>query len=855
MASRKASGGTPSPQTSPTGDQPAGRRLPDVRAWWLAPLAVLLLVAVMFPEPLLQGRIYGSADTAASEAFRQVGDAARETGEYPLWNPYIFGGMPSFGSLAYTVGIYPPTVAFETLQNLGAPPLTWLLGHLVFGGLGMWWLLGRWRLPWAARLVGCVGWLWFARVVAWGVHGHGSKLGAAMFMPWLLGLAWEILVRGRLRAVATAALLLGLQFLRGHVQISYYTLLLLGLVTVWSVVRPLGEAAPAAMTARLRRAGLMALVVAFGFGMGAALLLPVHDYAAMSTRGAGGASGAGGSAFDYATAWSLAPEDLAAVLVPTAAGFGKATYLGRMPFTDYPNYLGPVLLLLAGLGWFAGRRALAIMLLVVTVLATAVAMGRFSPGVYQLLYEALPYFDKFRVPSMIMVLPALCVAVLAALGATAVADPERLAAATLRRVALVVLVIGGVWLLAGITGVVDGPYRSRLAALAATSGKQAAGVIVDEAASLHRAFVVRQGLLLLASGGALLLATRRPAFRALWLAPVLALLVAVDLGGVARLVTHPERSLVEVVRGPDGGGRLAPATSLVRPWSGPAKVQVPADLADQLRRTVGHDRLLPLGQDINSNAYMTVGVRSLGGYHPAKPAWGEAVRQRLFTSMPAGHLARWLSAAAVTFPGALRPEQRQALAEAGLDLEADGVPAGGTVVYPVRNKLPRARLMDAWQTVSALPGGDDVESFLDAVATGRHDPTTAVVLDRTPDPLPERAVAPLPLPVFVRDGLNEVVLAVDAPRPVLLLLADPWAAGWRVEVDGRPADLLRADLSLRAVALPAGAQEVRFFYRDPAVSRGMSLAVAGIMGAMIVFFLAWRREHAGRGHRVTESEV
>jgi hypothetical protein len=854
LASRKASRGTSSPQTGQTGDQP-GRRLPTSRTWWLAPLVVLLLVAVMFPEPLLQGRIYGSADTAASEAFRQVGDAAREAGEYPLWNPYIFGGMPSFGSLAYTVGVYPPTVAFETLQDLGAPPLTWLLGHLLFGGLGMWWLLGRWRLPWAARLVGCVGWLWFARVVAWGVHGHGSKLGAAMFMPWLLGLAWEILVRGRLRAVATASLLLGLQFLRGHVQISYYTLLVLGLVTVWSVIRPLGDAAPALLTARLRRAGLMALVLVFGFAMGAALLLPVHDYAAMSTRGAGGASGAGGSAFDYATAWSLAPEDLAAVLVPTAAGFGKATYLGRMPFTDYPNYLGPLLLLLAGLGWFTGRRQLTIMLLVTAMLATAVAMGRFSPGIYQLLYEVLPYFDKFRVPSMVMVVPALCVAVLAALGSAAVADPERLTATVLRRVALATLAVGGIWLLVGVTGIIDGPYRSRLAALAVTSGKQAASVIVDEAASLHRAFVVRQGLLLLAAGGALLLGTRRPAFRAMGMVPVLALLVAVDLGGVARLVTHPERSLMEVVRAPDGGGRLAPATRLVRPWAGPAKVQVPADLAGRLQEMVGHDRLLPLGPDINSNAYMTVGVRSLGGYHPAKPAWGEAVRQRLFTSMPAGHLARWLSAAAVTFPGVLRPEQRSALAEAGLDLATDGVPAGGTMVYPVRNKLPRARLMDAWLPTTELPGGDDVESFLDAVAVGRHDPAAAVVLDRTPDPLPERSSGPLPPPVFVRDGLNEVVLAVDASRPALLLLADPWAEGWRVEIDGRPADLLRADLSLRAVALPAGAEEVRFVYRDPAVSRGMSLAVAGIMGAMIVFFLAWRREHVVRGRSITEPEV
>jgi len=31
--------------------------------------------------------------------------------------------------------------------------MTWMLAHLLFGGLGMAWLLSRWRLPVAARAV------------------------------------------------------------------------------------------------------------------------------------------------------------------------------------------------------------------------------------------------------------------------------------------------------------------------------------------------------------------------------------------------------------------------------------------------------------------------------------------------------------------------------------------------------------------------------------------------------------------------------------------------------------------------------------------------------------------------------
>ena len=65
-----------------------------------------------------------------------------QAGEIPLWNPYLFAGMPSFGSLAYPKFVYPPAQVFNFLQQkLGFVPLTWLFGHLIFGGLGMMWLL------------------------------------------------------------------------------------------------------------------------------------------------------------------------------------------------------------------------------------------------------------------------------------------------------------------------------------------------------------------------------------------------------------------------------------------------------------------------------------------------------------------------------------------------------------------------------------------------------------------------------------------------------------------------------------------------------------------------------------------
>jgi hypothetical protein len=814
---------------------------------WLVPwLLVFALLAVLYPGPVFEGHVYGSVDAAASAAFREVGDAARAAGDYPFWNPYLFLGMPTFGSLAYNLGVYPPTVVFEFLQNqLGLPPLTWMLGHLLLGGVGMWWLLGRFDVPWSGRLLGCVTWLWFARVVAWGVHGHGSKLGAAMAMPWLLGLAWEVLARGRWRAVGLLSLVLGLQFLRGHVQISYYTLLLLGFLTVWNLIWPLDGSQRPTLAERGRRAGMMAATVALGFSIGAALLLPVHDYAEISTRGQEGASGGGRTPYEYATDWSLGPEDLAATVFAGAAGFGKATYAGRMPFTDYPNYVGLLVLGLAVVAWWSPRRRLVLALAVAALAGLLLAMGRHSPGIYQLAYEILPYFKKFRVPSMAMVVPALLLAVLAAIGARTLAGLGAEASPRLRRAGLVVLIVGAVLLLVGGTGAVASAYRDQLAALAERAGKPTAPVLLDAAWDLHRSLLIRQGLVVMVAGAAVLLAGRRSGFARVGLVPVLAILVAVDLGSVAHLVTQPQDGLVEVVRGADGGGRLAPATRLERPWRPAADSHLPPAQAERLRELVGHDRVLPLGGDANSNAFMIAEIRSLGGYHPAKPAVAEAVRQRLFQGVPSGAVARWLAASVLLTPGPLAPESLDRLATFGLEIAGGGEAIGRRMAYPIADSLPRARLVDRWAPQPAsTAGGDALERFLDDVATGRHDPSATVVLAETPDPLPQTGPEPLPEPVFVHDGLDAIEIEAETPRPALLLLADGVAPGWRVRVNGETRPLLVADHVLRAVALPAGRHVVRFEFRDPALARGLILASCGLIVSLTLAVWPRRRRQA-----------
>ncbi len=109
-------------------------------------------------------------------------------------------------------------------------------------------------------------------------------------------------------------------------------------------------------------------------------------------------------------------------------------------------------------------------------------------------------------------------------------------------------------------------------------------------------------------------------------------------------------------------------------------------------------------------------------------------------------------------------------------------------------------------------------------------------------------------------GTEQVSITARARRPAELVLSDTYYPGWKVTVNGRPAQIDPVDYALRGVAVPAGNDRIVFTY-DPAsfrlgwmISLGAALVVAI---ALVVVLLRRRRRpsrHARRGRSNTSPD-
>lgn len=773
-----------------------------------------LLVALVF-WPFWSGQLLmdiAISDQTKGYAFRKfAADFHHLTGHFPQWNPYIYGGMPFLQNVTNGDTFY-WTAWLRLVMPVGSAMALGFMIHIALAGLFAYLLLRAFRLSWAAAFVGGLAYMWSGQIVSLVSPGHDGKMYVSAITPLALMFLYKAVTRDDWKHYVFFGASIGAALLSPQQQLVYYMLMAAGFF--WLYLNFFSGEKPAGAP-WWKSALLFAMALLIGVCVDAVQLLPWRENIPFTGRAAAGSSSSG---WDFATSYSMPPEEIINVLWPRFSG-NIETYWGRNPIKLHSEYLGVAVLMLATLGLgLKERRRLAWFFTFLAVYALLFGFGGHTPF-YYIPYYVLPGIKLTRAPSMIFFLICLSAAVLAGFGVERLVRPgkAREAAVSPRPLYwwLGVLVVGVLLAFAG-------AFRTVMYALA---DPMRAGVI-DQTYGTFAADTVRVLVLGALTAGIILLGRRRR-----WPGELLGLalgaVVFLDLWSIERLYIR---------------------------WSPPERVTFAADQVVQtLQQDTTHFRVVELANPYLMNNYlMTHRVRQTLGYQGTelhrydelmggKGSWTNVVQfnPSVYRLITARYLL--LSQAIQPLPAFLTP------VGAGPLTAHDGSPV---YVYRIETADPYAYLVPAAVRVpeeQILPTLTDPRSSFDPRRLLLLPPDAPAGQELSAVKSVPPAIA---TPVAVSEphaGLLKMSLGAPAPAGSYLFVSENWYPAWHARVDGKDAPVLRAQFTLMGVPLPAGAREVELWVDDAAYRLGKIVSLLALAGVIVVVaygLIAARRQPA-----------
>ena len=389
-------------------EQPQSSDLDQLPRW--LPFVVLgALTLLVFREYLVSGQgemLMGQDTIAAGIMFRKFFvEHIRALGRLPLWNPYLFGGVPTIEAGSGDI-LYPASILHFLLPLTSA--LAWkLILHVYLGGVFMYLAARAFGTSRLVALFAGSAYLLSANLVSlvWG--GQDGKMYVIALFPGALWLLVTALDRHSWLRFIWLGVVAGLMVV-AHPQLAYYAYIALAayaLASLWSRRHQGG-----AMLANGLAGGMAAVVTAAGIA--AVVLLPMYRYLREDSPRSGPGRG-----IEYAASWSLHAEEALSLFVPEFSGTDvqSETYWGKNPFKHNSEYGGALIFVLGiaalfGLKGDRRRWGLGAM----AAVALLYALGSGTP-VFRLLYSVVPGLKNFRAPSLATFLAIAALTLLAAL--------------------------------------------------------------------------------------------------------------------------------------------------------------------------------------------------------------------------------------------------------------------------------------------------------------------------------------------------------------------------------------------------------------------------------------------------------
>ena len=778
------------------------------------------LVTALAYFPLWTGRVLLSNDQLTGYSFRNyAAEYAREFGGVPAWYPHLFGGMPYLANTQHGDTFFPTAL----LRFLLPVDVGMAMGFVIFtllAGIFTFLFLRSVGMGWAAAFVGGCAYMFSGQVISMASPGHDGKLFVSALLPLSLMFLYKATALRDWRQYVYFGVTVGFALLSPHFQMTYYLLMAAGFFWLFMVFL---SDQKAGADPWWRSALLFVGSLAVAFAIAAIQIVPFLDYLPWSPRGVAGSTSTG---WAYATSWSMPPEEILNTVWPGWSGM-LGDYWGRNPFKLHSEYSGAAVVLLSLLSFrLAGYRRLAWFFVFLAAYGAIFAFGGHTPF-YHIPYNVLPMIKSTRAVGMIYTLTSFSIAVLAAFGtqwlaarATVVVKAtarqreslsERTILGVPRPLAFGVAALGIFALLAA-----AGAWRPVMEALAgaASSGNgkgcsQRPDLCVDAS---YVAFVADAFRVLIFGVGVAALAL--PTVRRRWSTEAwgltLGALVLLDLYSV-------ERRYLSVAFSDRAAVTLAP---------------------DEVVRTLQQDtsvyRVFVLHETYMHNYLMVHGIRSTLGYNGSeihrydelmggKNEWANATNPATWANMFALLGVKYvILGQQVDFP-LLEPV-------GGVMRTYEGGPA-----YLYRVRQPGAY---SYVVGGALRVDQPDDAIIPTMLDARFDPRRLLLVPGDA-PVGRDSLSQLPPPVDIpvtvremRPGHLQLALARPTTDSAYVYVAENYFPDWRATVDGRPAQVIRAQVSLMAVPVPPGAQRVELQFHSDSYALGRTITLVTVLAVL-----------------------
>lgn len=437
-------------------------------------VAVFLIVAVIFCKPALEsGVILKQGDVTGWQGMsHQSYEYKNIHGHVPLWVTSMFSGMP-----AYQIAI---EGTFHPLHYIDRAFQLWLpkpINFFFLACISFYFMCICFRIRPYAAIAGAIAFAYcsFSPIII--TAGHETQMMALAYSPAVIGAVVLLFEKKYISGLVLTMLFTALQINQGHQQVSYYLFLVLAAMTIAYAIRFIKNKEVPHL---FKSVGLMVAAGIIGVAVSAITLLTVYDFAKESKRGGQLIMETSDKAHenvkdgkttgltkDYAFMWSYGKAETMSLMFPGVMGYGThiavregdqyifpklgakshvakflenklnvpedqaenialqqstSLYWGDQPFTNGPVYLGAIICFLFLFGMFYLDNKHKWWILSISVIAILLSWGDNFKSFNYFIFDYFPLYNKFRVPTMILLIPQLLFPLLSAMVLSKLAD-------------------------------------------------------------------------------------------------------------------------------------------------------------------------------------------------------------------------------------------------------------------------------------------------------------------------------------------------------------------------------------------------------------------------------------------------